>query len=423
VICVRLAPFAQMMKDRPWTPASLRGVGGALGVGVTFLEETFSAAGAPPECRYHQKAARAILKALPPDSGIDIMGHMRSESELLALSGDAGQPRNFAAVVHILDSELRLITLTDLEGVSGQTSGSLGVADPVAGQLPSSTRYYQLTHDYLVPSLRDWLTRKQRETRRGRAELRLAERSAIWFGRPENRFLPSLWEWLTLSVLTRRQGWTATQRTMMRRAARHYAAWGGLLFAGTVLLLLAGREGYGRQRAQLLQDSLLEAATEDVPNIVSEMGPYRRWLDGLLRMAYSNALAGHDTRRAPHASLGLLPVDGGQVGYLGDRLLKALPQEVLVISEALQPHAAEASPRLWEVLEDKKRPAGGRLRAASALAAYAGNDARWQGVRPDVAARLVAEPGLVIARWAEAFRPVRPTVLSPLAEILVRGRA
>jgi hypothetical protein len=72
------------------------------------------------------------------------------------------------------------------------------------------------------------------------------------------------------------------------------------------------------------------------------------------------------------------------------------------------------------VLEDKKRPAGERLRAASALAAYAGNDARWQGVRPDVAARLVAEPGLVIARWAEALRPVRPTLLPPLAEILVR---
>src|SRR5262249_44718267 len=34
---------------------------------------------------------------------------------------------------------------------------------------PAGARYYQLTHDYLVPSLRDWLTRKQKETRRGRA--------------------------------------------------------------------------------------------------------------------------------------------------------------------------------------------------------------------------------------------------------------
>jgi eukaryotic-like serine/threonine-protein kinase len=39
------------------------------GVGVTFLEETFSASTAPPEHRYHQKAARAVLKDLLPDSG------------------------------------------------------------------------------------------------------------------------------------------------------------------------------------------------------------------------------------------------------------------------------------------------------------------------------------------------------------------
>ena len=92
VICVRLALFAQMMKDRPWTPASLRGVGGALGVGVTFLEETFSASTAPAEHRYHQDAARAILKALLPDAGTDIKGYMRSQAELLAVSGYAGRP-------------------------------------------------------------------------------------------------------------------------------------------------------------------------------------------------------------------------------------------------------------------------------------------------------------------------------------------
>ena len=48
VICVRLALFAEMMKGKPWTPATLKEVGGTEGVGVTFLEETFSAATAPP---------------------------------------------------------------------------------------------------------------------------------------------------------------------------------------------------------------------------------------------------------------------------------------------------------------------------------------------------------------------------------------
>src|ERR1019366_8670320 len=49
VICVRLALFAEMMKGKTWTPATLKEVGGTEGVGVTFLEETFSTATAPPE--------------------------------------------------------------------------------------------------------------------------------------------------------------------------------------------------------------------------------------------------------------------------------------------------------------------------------------------------------------------------------------
>src|SRR5262249_14625267 len=51
VVCVRLALFAEMMKAKPWTLASLRAVGGAAGVGVNFLEETFSVSTAPPEHR------------------------------------------------------------------------------------------------------------------------------------------------------------------------------------------------------------------------------------------------------------------------------------------------------------------------------------------------------------------------------------
>ena len=64
IICVRLALFAEMIKAKPWTPATLKEVGGTEGVGVTFLEETFSSISANPKHRYHQKAARAVLKAL-----------------------------------------------------------------------------------------------------------------------------------------------------------------------------------------------------------------------------------------------------------------------------------------------------------------------------------------------------------------------
>ena len=110
--------------------------------------------------------------------------------------------------MHILDSELRLITPTDPEGLGTELTASPG------------GRYYQLTHDYLVHSLRDWLTRKQRETRRGRAELRLAERSSLWNAKPENRPLPSSVEWANIRLLTRKTDWTEPQRKMMKRAGR-----------------------------------------------------------------------------------------------------------------------------------------------------------------------------------------------------------
>ncbi len=116
VICVRLALFAEMMKGKAWTPATLKAVGGTEGVGVTFLEETFSAATAPPEHRYHQKAARAVLKALLPETGSDIKGHMRSYAELLEASGYGSRPKDFDDLIRILDSEIRLITPTDPEG-------------------------------------------------------------------------------------------------------------------------------------------------------------------------------------------------------------------------------------------------------------------------------------------------------------------
>ena len=49
VISVRLALVAEMVKGKPWTPETLRQVGGTEGVGITFLEETFSSPQANPK--------------------------------------------------------------------------------------------------------------------------------------------------------------------------------------------------------------------------------------------------------------------------------------------------------------------------------------------------------------------------------------
>src|SRR5262249_26314400 len=157
--------------------------------------------------------AHAVLKALLPETGTDIKGQMRSETELRAASGYTDRPRDFNDLIHILDPELRLITPTDPEEATGD----------VQTARPGGALCYQLTHAYLVHSLRDWLTRKQRGTRRGRAELRLAERTAHWNAKPENRRLPSVLEWANIRLLTKKRDWAQPQRRMMRRASRLHA--------------------------------------------------------------------------------------------------------------------------------------------------------------------------------------------------------
>ena len=72
VVSVRLALLAEMVKVRPWTPTTLKEVGGMEGVGVTFLEETFKFATNQSEHWLHQKAAQSVMKVLLPESGTAI---------------------------------------------------------------------------------------------------------------------------------------------------------------------------------------------------------------------------------------------------------------------------------------------------------------------------------------------------------------
>ena len=236
VICVRLALFAEMVKGRPWTPATLKEVGGTEGVGVAFLEEALGSV-AGPRNWLHQRAARAVLQALLPEQGSDIKGNMQSHDKLLQASGCGRRPGDFTELLRLLDGELRLITPTEPGG------------QDFADEQRTTEKYYQLTHDYLVPALREWLTRKQRETRRGRAELRLAERATAWTAKPESRHLPVWWEWANIRLCTRKRDWTAPQRKMMRKAGRFHAV-RGLAILLTLLLLGGGVfEVHGRLRA------------------------------------------------------------------------------------------------------------------------------------------------------------------------------
>jgi eukaryotic-like serine/threonine-protein kinase len=402
VVCVRLTLLAEMMKGKPWHPAVLRELGGAEGLGARFLEETFVAQGADPRFREHGQAARAVLKALLPLQGTDIKGHMRSREQLLQASGCGTKAAKFTELLRILDGELRLVTPTDPEGLE---------AKPDTDTSPAGSHdFYQLTHDYLVPSLREWLARKQRETRRGRAEMRLADRAQFWNARRETKQLPSFWEWLTMCALTRRRDWTEPQQQMMRAARRHYVLRASLVVAVLAVLSSMGWQAYRYQHAQNLVERLLEAETADAPGVVRQIESYRRWADQML----DDAAATDDPKKRLHIALARLPRDPVQADDLRERLLDGKPVEVRVVRDALQSRAAKLAPALWRELGDTNQPLRRRFRAACALAAFDPSGKEWATHSESVAAWLVAENRLVINEWADLLRPVRERLIPVL---------
>ncbi len=418
IVPVRLALFTEMVKSRSWTPATLRAVGGMEGVGVKFLEETFSSDWSNPHHRYHQRAAQAVLKALLHETNADIKGQMRSIEELQSLSGYADRPGDFVDLIRMLDTELRLITPVD-------PAGSLDEDTPGP---PAGGHYYQLTHDYLVHSLRDWLTCKRRATGRGRAELLLEERAALWGAKPEDRRLPSAREWARIRLLTRPRDWTEPQRRMMRRADRVL----GVRGAGVVLLLVVLLtivhgvfQASAKNHAADLVQGLLKAEIAEVPDLVPEISALRRWTEPELRRLVREALDGSKAKL--HASIALLAFDGGPVEYLYDHLIPDRsprtivdPDEMAVIRAGLAPYRARLIDRLWKELRGANPVDNRILPLAALLADYDPGAPDWSEVGGKVAGAMVRDP-LNAKGWLVAMSSVGAALVDPLSQIFREG--
>jgi formylglycine-generating enzyme required for sulfatase activity/serine/threonine protein kinase len=188
-----------------------------------------------------------------------------------------------------------------------------------------------------------------------------------------------------------------------------------------VLLLIGGAVGawsYCVMKAHALVDRLLDANISDVSAIVSEMAPFRYWVNPLLRDAYAEAESTKNARKKLHASLALLPEDDVQIAYLYDRLVNAETPEVHVLIDALRRHNQRLLEKLWGVAEqpgkDKEQR---RLAAACALASYDAENPRWGDIRKQLADDLVNVPAVYLGTWLASLRPVRDKLTPPLAVI------
>ncbi len=358
VISVRIALLADMMKSRDWTPEALKEVGGIEGVGVTFLEEMFGSRHAPIQHRQHQEAVRGFLAALLPSTGTDIKGSMQSAASLQKAAGYEQKPREYQELIEILDKNLRLITPVD----------EVDVADS------GKARSYQLAHDYMVPSLRDWLTQKQRETKKGRAELKLAERAAVWWTKQENKQLPTLLEWLQIHRWTQKQNWKDHEKALMRSAGRiHLRNWGISAFS---VLLTVGVIGYlfrqvdlrnQREQVRVTIDALQRTLGPAVPGNLREIK--RQRTDLVLPELTSRYKTAADPREKLSLAFALASFGQVESDYLFSQIDSIEDRDTANFVEALGHDSAGSIEKLRQAASQCSTPELQRRKARLALAA------------------------------------------------------
>ncbi|MFO0384286.1 MAG: protein kinase domain-containing protein [Pirellula sp.] len=415
VISVQIALFADMMKQKPWTTAALQSVGGIEGVGVTFLEEMFGSRHAPIQHRQHESAVRSLLSALLPAAGTDIKGSMQSAALLQKAAGYENKPREFQDLLAILDKNLRLITpVDDSSGADGGTS-----------------RSYQLAHDYMVPSLRDWLTQKQRETKKGRADLKLAERAAAWGVNKESKQLPTVVEWLQIRRFTEPMKWKAGEKLVMQQATRHHMQWIALATAAVVLLACGGWfvwcETLRQQEATRiagLVDTLTNAEPTQIPEIVKQLNANPQVAqvaeEYLAPKLTVDGKTPDDQRARLHARLASVARDPSLVEPLVDELLTRKADYILPIRQLLKPSVTKIRESLQGLLQDEKADPQRRFRAALALADYVppSDKETWtESHQAFVAQQLVSSNAEFQPILREALRPIQNKLLSDLERI------
>jgi formylglycine-generating enzyme required for sulfatase activity len=190
-----------------------------------------------------------------------------------------------------------------------------------------------------------------------------------------------------------------------------------LIFAGVLRQRLA--EGANAERADELVARLKTVQITEVPELIREMAPYRRWAEPKLYEALQDPSLPSSQRL--RASLALVDGDPEQVPFLVDQLLDSRPEELGVIRDRLAPLSASLVEPLWGVVTDPGADPSASLRAASALAAWVPADSRWRDAARRVAGLTVRESQEDLTQWRRDFQSVGTYLVSPLIDVFRRA--
>ncbi|MFO0999126.1 MAG: serine/threonine-protein kinase [Planctomycetaceae bacterium] len=418
---IRLTVFVEMVRKQPWQVSTLDRLGGVGGIGVAFLEHAIGGLASSAR-QIYTESARNVFASLLPARGL-IKGSAVRREVLLNASGYKESPRDFDQLMRLLDSELRLLTplAMDDDLQSSDPQSSSGDAEP----------RYQLTHDFLIPSIRAWLERDLRSTPSGRLQLMLQEQAELWSSRPSARYLPSIVEWLQYSFRTNRRHRTESQRRMLEAATqriRNYVLAGGfvavLVSCVVFFVYQAIRDAQAIDQSKVLASALQEIEIRDVPEHVAKMQPLWKYVEPLVKATYDDA--DESMQRRSRAAVAILSKSREpSLPLAGWLLSEQFPvEDVAVALAALVPHADLVAEEFTRVLENQSEDATTRLRAVVGLAGIGRLNVpalKDPSVLQEVSLTLLHQPYPDAMIWIHELQPLSAELREPLRQMTLEA--
>ncbi len=278
VLCVRIAMFAELMKNYAWEIQTIHAFGGVEIAFSRFLTDAFHSQNSPMSRRSVANVCIEILRVLLPVDDRELKSASKSLSELASAANETMDSVRFTQSIRCLSFDLRIISPT--------------------ANAHSSEQHFTLAHDYLVRPIQSWLSAQDNSTWQGRARQRLSMIASRYQREPNRVNLLGIWDWLLATMAVSKMRRSVEQDKVMRASGARAIAWLSVFAVGiasfATLIVSARRESI---RAT---ENLRTAANND---IYSFLNTKSRELQTPLRRLQDNA------RIAKKEIEGLLPIE------------------------------------------------------------------------------------------------------------------
>ena len=227
VVCMQLVLFAELVRDKTWDASTLGKIGGKDGIGETLLESTLSNARSNRKFNSQVDLVKTILAELLPQVGSPIRENSVSLIDLSKAVERRPDDPEFQSAISLLETDLKLITAVEFQVAdvdeyldNGNSVGKDEETKTTDHVATYNCVNYQLTHDYLVSPIRNWLVRKSKESWKGRAELKFTDNFELWNRTKHSRHLLGFSDQLAAEVALNKRRLQTDRLEFLKKSRR-----------------------------------------------------------------------------------------------------------------------------------------------------------------------------------------------------------